>query len=156
MKDTVTVTAKDKGKAVEDAKRRAREAKNARVLAEQSLTEMDTKLGGMELKLAEAESLNLAQVNEVAEPKAALESCKDKWYNVGFTNAENSVEPIIYQSQRHGFGEGWVATLQVMGVPDVSPLRNLKQIPYREPPPPPPPLQVRILLMLKKKKILPT
>ena len=37
---------KDKGKAAEDAKRRAREAKNARVLAEQSLTEMDTKLGG--------------------------------------------------------------------------------------------------------------
>ena len=101
------------------------------------------------------ESLNLAQVNEVAEPKAALEACKDKWYNMGFTDAENSVEPIIYQSQRHGFGEGWVATLQVMGVPDDSPLRNLKQIPYREPPPPPPP-QVRILLMLKKKKILPT
>ena len=38
--------AKDKGKAAKDAERRAQEAKNARVLAEQSLTEMDTKLGG--------------------------------------------------------------------------------------------------------------
>ena len=103
----------------------------------------------MELKLAE-ESLNLAQVNEVAEPKAALEACKDKWYNMGFTDAENSVEPIIYQSQRHGFGEGWVATLQVMGVPDDSLLRNLEQIPYSKLPP----LKVRILPMLKKKKIL--
>ena len=45
--------AKDKGKAVEDAERRAQEAKNAWVLAKQSLTETDTKLGGMELKLAE-------------------------------------------------------------------------------------------------------
>ena len=88
--------AKDKGKAAEDARRRAWEARNARVLAEQSLTEMDTKLGGMELMLVEVESLNLAQVNEVAELKAALEACKDKWYNAGFTDAENSVEPIIY------------------------------------------------------------
>ena len=88
--------AKDKGKAAKDAERRAQEAKNARVLAEQSLTEMDTKLGGMELMLVEVESLNLAQVNEVAELKAALEACKDKWYNAGFTDAENSVEPIIY------------------------------------------------------------
>ena len=140
--------AKDKGKAAEDVERRAREAKNARVLAEQSLTEMDTKLGGMELKLAEKESLNLAQVNEVVELKAALEACKDKWYNVGFTDAENFVEPIIC----HGFGKGWVATLQVMGVPDDSLLRNLEQIPYSKLPP----LKVRILPMLKKKKILPT
>ena len=91
-------TTKDKGKAVEDAKRRAQEAENARVSAEQSLTEMDTKLGGMELKLVEAESLNLAQVNEVAELKETLEAYEDKWYNAGFTDAENSVEPIIYQS----------------------------------------------------------
>ena len=90
--------AKDKDKAAEDARRRAWEARNARVLAEQSLTEMDTKLGGMELKLVEAESLNLAQVNEVAELKETLEAYEDKWYNAGFTDAENSVEPIIYQS----------------------------------------------------------
>ena len=88
---------KDKGKAAEDAKRRAREAKNARVLAEQSLIEMDTKLGGMELKLAEAESLNLAQVNEVAEPRQpwnlvringimwALQMLRILW-NPSFTN----------------------------------------------------------------------
>ena len=98
MKDVAIATAKDKGKAAKDAKRRAREVENARVLAEQSLTEMDTKLGGMELKLAKAESLNLAQVNKVVELKATLEACKDKWYNAGFTDVENSVEPIIYQS----------------------------------------------------------
>ena len=98
MKDIDVATTKDKGKAVEDAKRRAQEAENAQVSAEQSLTEMDTKLGEMELKLVEAESLNLAQVNEVAELKETLEAYEDKWYNAGFTDAENSVEPIIYQS----------------------------------------------------------
>ena len=45
MKDIDVAMTKDKGKAVEDAKRRAQEAENARVSAEQSLTEMDTKLG---------------------------------------------------------------------------------------------------------------
>ena len=37
LKDVVVVMVKDKGKAAEDVERRAREAKNARVLAEQSL-----------------------------------------------------------------------------------------------------------------------
>lgn len=128
--------AKDKDKATEDDKRRAQKAERARALAEQSLAKMGIKLGGMELKLAEAESLNLAQANEIVELKATLEACEDKWYNAGFTDAENFVEQIIYQSQCHEFGEGWVAVLQVMGVPDDFPLKNLEQIPYPEPSPP--------------------
>ena len=35
--------------------------------------EIEVKLGGTELKLAEVESINLAHANEVAELKAALE-----------------------------------------------------------------------------------
>ena len=62
---------------------------------------------------------------------------ENKWYNTGFVDAENFVEPIFYQSRRHGFGEGWMAALRAMGVPDDSPLRNPKQIPYPKPPPPP-------------------
>jgi len=62
-------TAKDKGKA---AKKRAQAFEKARILAERRLTEMDVKLGGIELKLAEAESLNLAQVDEIADLKVAL------------------------------------------------------------------------------------
>ena len=38
--------------------------------------------------------------------KTALEACKEKWYNEGFADAENSVEPVVYQAQLHGFGEG--------------------------------------------------
>ena len=56
------------------------------------------KLGGTELKLAAAKSLNLAQVDEIADLKAALEACEEKWYNEGFMDAENSMEPIVYQA----------------------------------------------------------
>ena len=104
-------------------------------MAEQSLTETGEKLGGMKLKLVEAESLNLAQAHKIAELRTALEMAKDKWYNTGFANVENSMEPIIYQSQHHRFGKGWKAALKAMGVPDDFPLRNPEQIPYPEPPP---------------------
>ena len=60
LKDVAVAMAKDKNKAAEDAKRRAQEAERARALAEQSLIETGEKLGVMELKLTEAESLNLA------------------------------------------------------------------------------------------------
>lgn len=39
---------------------------------------MDVKLGDTELKLAEAESLNLAQADEIVDLKVALEACKDQ------------------------------------------------------------------------------
>ena len=74
-------------------------------MAEKRLTEMDVKLRGTELKLAKAESLNLAQVDEISDLKVALESCEEKWYNKGFVDTENSVEPIVYQAMRHGFGK---------------------------------------------------
>ena len=116
LKDETMATTKNKDKATEDAERKEWEVKRARALAEQSLAKMGKKLQGMELKLVEAESLNLVQANEIVELKATLEAVEDKRYNVGFTDAENFVEPIIYQSRRHGFGKGWVAALQVMGV----------------------------------------
>lgn len=72
---------------------------------------MEVKLKGTKLKLVKAESLKLAQADEISDLKAALESCEEKWYNEGFTDAENSVEPIVHQAQHHGFGEGWLATL---------------------------------------------
>ena len=60
LKEAVEVTVKDKGKAAEDAKERAKAAEKVRALAEQRLTEANVKLWGTELKLAEAESLSLA------------------------------------------------------------------------------------------------
>ena len=68
-------------------------------------------LGGMELKLAEVESLNLAQADEIADLRVALEAWEEKWYNEGFADAENSMESIVHQAQWHGFREGWMVTL---------------------------------------------
>ena len=82
------------------------------------------KLRGTELKLAKAESLTLARAEEIAYLKVALEACEHKWYNKGFVDVENSMKPINRQAQRLSFGEGWLATLQAMGVPKDSPLRN--------------------------------
>ena len=126
LKDVTVATAKDKGKAAEAVKKRAQASEKAQILAEQRLIEMDVKLGGTELKLTEMESLNLAQVDEITDLKAALEACEDKWYNTSFVEVENSVEPIVYQARRHGFEEGWMAALQAMEVLDDSLLRNPK------------------------------
>ena len=43
------------------------------MLVEQKLAEMDVKLGRTEFKLAEAKSLNLGHVNEIADLKVAFE-----------------------------------------------------------------------------------
>ena len=47
-------TAKEKGKATATAKKRAQFDEKAQLVAEKRLAEMETKLGGVELKLAEA------------------------------------------------------------------------------------------------------
>lgn len=127
LKDVATATAKDKGKVAEAAENKAQSSKKARLAVERKLAEAKDKLGAMELKLVEAASLNLAQANELANLKVALKACENKWYDEGFKDAENSVKPIVHQARSHGFGEGWLATIQAMGVPKDSPLRNPAQ-----------------------------
>lgn len=99
-------------------------------MAEKNLAETEEKLGGIELKLAQVESLTLTQADKIADLKAVLEVAEERGYNQGFADAENSVEPIVHQAPTHGFGEGWLVALQAIGVAEDSPLRNLKQIPY--------------------------
>ena len=72
---------------------------------------MEAKLGETEPKLVQVESLNLVHVDEVADLKAALEACENKWYNEGFADAKNSIEPIVHQARVQGFDEGWLAAL---------------------------------------------
>ena len=43
------------------------------------------------------------------------------------------MEPVVHQARTHGFGEGWLAALQTMGVVEDSLLRNPEQIPYPAP-----------------------
>ena len=80
--------------------------------------------------MAKAQSLNAALAEELVDLKAAFEACENKWNNKGFANAENSAKPVVHQAQKLGFEEGWFTTLQAMGVPEDSPLRNPNQIPF--------------------------
>ena len=131
LKDVANDNAKEKSKAAKVAKKKAQSSEKARQAMEKGRAEVESWLEGVKLKLAEANSLNLAQ----ADLKAALEACENKWYDEGFANAKKSAEPVVYQARLHGFGEGWLTALQVMGVAEDSPLRDLSQIPYPAPPP---------------------
>ena len=46
------------------------------------------------------------------------------------------MEPVVHQAWNHGFGEGWLAALQAIGVAEDSLLRNPEKIPYLAPAPP--------------------
>ena len=67
--------------------------------------------------------------------RAALEACKNKWYNEGFADVENSVELVIKEAQKLAFVEGWLAALQAFGVPKDSSLRDPSQITFSSPTP---------------------
>ena len=62
-----------------------------------------------------------------------MEACENKWYNEGFADAENSVEPVIHKAQKLTFEEGWLAALQALRVPEDSPLRDPNEIPFSGP-----------------------
>ena len=83
-------------------------------------------------KLGEAE----IRLKEVADLKEAVAENEDKFYDMGFAEAENSSEPIMLESRQYRFGEEWMAAVNALGLPEDSPLRDLEQIPYLEPPPP--------------------
>ena len=102
--------------------------------AEKKPSELEAKLGKTELKLAEVASLNTAQAEELADLKAALKACENKWYNEGFADAENLAEPVINEARKLAFEKSWLASLQALGVPKDSPLRNPNQIPFPGPP----------------------
>ena len=100
------------------------------MLAEKRSRELLAKQNEADLKLAEAISLNTAQAEELADLRATLEACEEKWYNEGFANAENSKEPVVNQARRLGFEAGWFAALQALRVPEDYPLRDPSQIPF--------------------------
>lgn len=101
MKAAPKTTAKEKEEVANASERKAIDAEKAPQLTENKLRAMVTKLEKIELKLAKENSLNLAQANQISGLKDALEACEDKWYNAGFTEAANSVEPTIHQARQH-------------------------------------------------------
>lgn len=52
----------------------------------------------------------------MANLKVVVEESENKFYNLGFANAENSSEPIMFQSRRYGFNEGWMVTVTAPGL----------------------------------------
>lgn len=99
LKEVVEVTVREKSTVVENAKNRARVAERAQALVEQNLAEVTAKLKEVKLRLSGAESLNSAKDKEIVELKATVEVSEDKWYNTGFTDAENLAKPVMFQSQ---------------------------------------------------------
>ena len=133
LKDVAEATAKEKTKAATTREKKAIASEKARVSAEKKSSELEAELGITELKLVEGASLNTVQVEELAKLKATLEACKNKWYNEGFVDVENSIEPVIQEARKLALDKGWLATLQVLGVPKDFPLRNPNQIPLPGP-----------------------
>ena len=87
-------------------------------------------MGEAELRVTGAKRIIIARNKEIAELKAALNESENKYYNMGFNDAENSAKPIMFENQKYGLGEGWLAIVIAMGVQEDSPLRNPDQIPY--------------------------
>ena len=113
--------------------KKAAAAEKNRALAEKRCSELLAKQNEKDVKLAEAISLNTSQAEELTDLRAALEACEQKWYNEGFADAEKSAEPVVAQARRLGFEAWWFATLQALGVPENSPLRDPGQIPFLSP-----------------------
>ena len=85
-------------KAAKTMKKKATASEKVKALAKKRSVELEMHLGGTELKLAQAKSLNTAQAKDLADLKAALEACENKWYNEVFADAVNSAELVIHQA----------------------------------------------------------
>ena len=110
-RETAVKIAKEKIKAADTVEKKAASAKKNRALAEKRSAELLAKQNETDVKLVEAISLNTAQARELADLRAALEACEEKWYNEGFTNAKNSAEPVVNQARRLGLEARWFAAL---------------------------------------------
>ena len=127
----------DKGAALEASERRIVEAEKACTVAKKGAADLKGKLGEAEIRLAKVESVISARDKEVTDLKEAVAESEDKFYDMGFANVKNSNEPIMLESRRYRFEEGWTAAVNALGLPKDSPFKDPKQIPYPEPPPPP-------------------
>ena len=86
-RETAVKIAKEKIKAADTAEKKAATTEKNRALAEKRSAELLAKQNEMDVKLAKAISLNMAQAKELADLRAALEDCEEKWYNERFANA---------------------------------------------------------------------
>lgn len=97
-RETAIKMAKEKIKVADTAEKKVAAVEKNRAMAEKRSAEVLAKQNEMDLKLAEAISLNTAQAKKLANLRAALEACEEKWYNEGFADAENSTELVVNQA----------------------------------------------------------
>jgi len=96
---------------------RATTAEKALELVEQKASEAQGKLRETELKLVENASILSARDKEFTDYKGG-EKARKQTYNRGFRDAENSASPMIFQAQKFGFMEGWMAAVNAIGLPE--------------------------------------
>ena len=124
LKEVFKAIRQDQVTALRAAERRAMEAKRAYVAIEKRAADLEGKLGDAEVKLAWAKSVVSARNKEVVDLQVALVQSEDKFYNMGFASTKNSNEPIMLESLRYGFREGWMATVNALGLPEDSFFRD--------------------------------
>ena len=56
--------------------------------------------------MASTKSIITARDKEIEKLKAALKESENKYYNMGFNDAENSVNPVMFKNQKYGFSKG--------------------------------------------------
>ena len=78
----------------------------SRGLSEQKAGELQYKLGATETKLAQAESLVSARNQELAYLNGTMKRSEQTFYNMGFTNAENSCSKVVFYARQLRFAEG--------------------------------------------------
>nr|POE74101.1 hypothetical protein CFP56_67871 [Quercus suber] len=124
FKEVSEANLQDRGTTLEATKRKVAEAEKARAMVEQRAVDLEGKLEEVEIRLVEAKSVVSAKDKEVVDLTKAMVESEDKFYDMGFAGVENSTERIMFESQRYGFGEGWMATVNTLGVPKDSHFRD--------------------------------
>lgn len=64
-----------------------------------------------------------------------MKQSEETFYNMGFTDTENSCGPVIFEARRLGFAQGWMAAVDALNLPVTSPFRDPTQIPLPNDPP---------------------
>jgi len=86
-------------------------------------------MGETKTKLAQVESIVSTRDKELVDLKETMKRCEQAFYNMGFIDAENSCDKVIFEARRHGFSEGCMAIVNAINLLDSSPFSNPSQIP---------------------------
>lgn len=87
------------------------------------------KLGEAKTKLVKVTSIVSARDKELSNLKETIKGCEQTFYSMGFTDAKNLCDAVIFQAQRLGFSEGWMAAMNALNLPKSSSFRDPNQIP---------------------------